>query len=139
MPLIGDTCTVLSSVVDTTVTTVSTQSISSNGSGGDRVGDRGGDSSQGQGKITSTTPSASSELVNGANATEGESGDGFFLTLSLTEFILVIVVLAVVLISICVVITIALCCCLYVQRMTTCRGNIYKIINTTIMLLLCSL
>lgn len=129
LPSINNTCIPLSFIVDNTKTTTThttptvsttqaTLTVSSRGTSNSS-------SSQGQHTTTIIDPSSSdSESISGPNATQGVSDDdGFFLALSLTEFILVVVILAVVLVSICMVITIVLCCCKLVKHMAHCTGN----------------
>jgi hypothetical protein len=148
LPIISNTCTPVSFIVDKDAVTTSTHmplTVSSRGNGevsttqgqhnsvptdppSSVSSSRGSSSdptssSQGQ-QITTNPLSPDSESAIGSSTTEGGTqDDSFFLALSLTEFILVTVVVAVVVISACVIIMIALCCCMYVQHMTHCRGN----------------
>ena len=109
---------------DSSLTSSQGQQVTTEPSSPESVNSRGGsDSSDSQGLQVTTGPSsADSESAGGSSTTEGDTDGGFFLALSLTEFILVAVVVAVVLISICVVMILALCCCMYVQHMTHSRG-----------------
>ena len=145
LPLISNTCTPVSFIVDKAVTTTTNTPLTVNSRGstdssttqhlvttnpsssiGSSRGSSDSSSTQGLQVTTESDPSSlDSEPAIGSSTTEGDSAqdDSFFLALSLTEFILVAVVVAVVIISACVIIMIALCCCMYVQHMAHCRGN----------------